>query len=122
MKTETKSFKASTHYNDWHGTIAANNQDIKNIDQYFKDVVNGEHIVGLEASIHYFPKISVTVYTTNQPLFNKDGSMKSKKHPILKEYKKEIPIEDFIKLFKEINLKISPKGQLKIGKIKVIKE
>lgn len=121
MKTETKKFQASTHYNDWYGTISADDMDVKNIHQYFKNIINDEHIIGVEASIYYFPEVSVTIYTTNESLFNEDGSMKSKKYPVLKEYKKDMPIEAFLKLFKQFNFKFSPKNQLKTRKIKVTK-
>ena len=121
MKTETRKFQANTHYNDWHGTISADDMNVNNIHQYFKNIINDEHIIGVEASIHYLPEVSVTIYTANESLFNKDGSMKSKKYPVLKEYKKDMPIEAFLKLFKQFNFKFSPKNQLKTGKIKVIK-
>ena len=122
MKTETKNFKASTHHNDWHGTISADNMDIKNIHQYFESIINDDEcIIGVEAYVYYFPEISVTIYTTNESLFNEDGSMKTKRYPVLKEYKKDMPIEGFLKLFKQLNFKFSPKNQLKTGKIKVIK-
>ena len=48
--------------------------------------------------------------------------MKTKRYPVLKEYKKDMPIEEFLKLFKQLNFKFLPKNQLKTGKIKVIKE
>ena len=76
----------------------------------------------MEAHIHYFPEVSVTIYTTNESLFNEDGNMKTKRYPVLKEYKKDMPIEEFLKLFKQLNFKFLPKNQLKTGKIKVIKE
>ena len=122
MKAETRKFQASTHYNDWHGTISADDMDINNIHQFFKNIINDEHIIGVEAHIHYFPEVSVTIYTTNESLFNEDGNMKTKRYPVLKEYKKDMPIEEFLKLFKQLNFKFSPKNQLKTGKIKVIKE
>ncbi len=122
MKAETRKFQASTHYNDWHGTISADDMDINNIHQYFRNIINNEDIIGVEAHIHYFPEVSVTIYTTNESLFNKDGSMKTKRYPVLKEYKKDMAIEEFLKLFKQLNFKFSPKNQLKTGKIKVIKE
>ena len=121
MKTETKSFKANTHYNDWFGTISADNMDISNIYQYFQDSINNAYILGIEAHISHPLQISVTIYTTNEVLFNEDGTRINKKHPVLNEYKKDIPIEDLFQLFKQVNFKLSPKNKLATGKFKVNK-
>lgn len=121
MKTETKSFKANTHYNDWFGTISADNMDISNIYQYFQDNINNEHIMGIEAHIIFSYEVTVCIYTTNEVLFNEGGTRINKKYPVLNEYKKDIPIEDFFQLFKQVNFKFSPKNKLGIGKFKVNK-
>lgn len=42
MKTETRKFQANTHYNDWHGTISADDMNVNNIHQYFKNIINDE--------------------------------------------------------------------------------
>ena len=121
MKAETKSFKANTHYNDWFGTISTDNMDINNIYKYFEDGIRDEYILGIEANILFSSKVSVTIYTTNEVLFNEDGTRINKKHPVLNEYKKDIPIEDLFQLFKQVNFKLSPKNKLATGKFKVNK-
>ncbi len=109
MKTETKSFKANTHYNDWFGTISADNMDISNIYQYFQDNINNEYILGIEAHISHPLQISVTIYTTNEVLFNEGGTRINKKYPVLNEYKKDIPIEDFFSFLNRLILNFHQK-------------
>jgi hypothetical protein len=126
MKKETEKFKASTHYNDWLGTTALDNTDIKEIHHKFQDVIGDEHILGIKASIienrhaESSIEINVTIYTGKIEL-DKNNKRLDKKFPILKEYKKDMPLEEFVILFKRIELKFSTKGILETGKIKVIK-
>lgn len=126
MKTQTEKFEASTQYNDWLGTIALDNTDIKGIYTEFEDVINDEHIYGVDAylltdrSHGQNMEVSVTVYTGEIEL-DESGNKLSKKFPILKKYRKEMPIEEFAKLFKRIELKFSSKNILGNGKIKIQK-
>lgn len=126
MKTQTEKFEANTQYNDWLGTIALDNTDIKGIYTEFEDVINDEHIYGVDAylltdrSHGQNMEVSVTVYTGEIEL-DESGNKLSKKFPILKEYRKEMPIEEFAKLFKRIELKFSSKNILGNGKIKIQK-
>lgn len=124
LKTRTEKFEANVQYNDWIGTTALDDADMSGIRQMFKGIVNGEHLLGVDAycTPSMDPKrpieVYVTVYTGLVEL-DKFGDRASKAYPIVKEYKKEMSLEEFSRLFKRIRLTFSAKNILETGKVKV---
>lgn len=124
MNTEIKTFQASTQYNDWIGTSALDSADIKGISNKFKDLIGNEHIVGVKVYMRTDtdpkkPIVATVKVYTGQVELDEFGNTRDGAIPELKEYEKDMPIEEFARLFKRIELKFSTKNILKTGEIKV---
>lgn len=104
MKKE--SLNASVHYNDWLGQIALDNAH-KSLYDHFGNKINNEHILGFNVYIHTnHEKIGISIYTGSVSRDQETGKRTDKKHPKVKEYKTELTIQEFLKLFKRINIKV----------------
>ena len=107
MKYQKESLIASTQYNDWSGTIALDDAH-RSIQSYFKETINNENILGINAYImsELSPiEIRLVIYTGTVERDAKTGKRTDKKHPKVKAYKTNMTPEEFFKLFKRINIK-----------------
>lgn len=125
MKKEKESVFASTQYNDWQGTIALDDAH-NSIQSHFRNKINNEHIIGIEAYVmsDLLPiEIRVTIYTGLVERDSETGKRTDRKHPEVKAYKTTLTPVDFFKLFKRINIKIFEDLELrKDTKLSIIEE
>lgn len=123
MMQTNESLIANTQYNDWKGTISLDDAH-KDIASHFKEWIGDEHILGYTADFFTeFDEITVLlkIFTGNVER-DEQGQRIDKKYPKVKVYKKEIPIAEFCRLFKRIELKAFEDLGSKSMKLKVIEE
>jgi len=127
MKHRTETFKASTQYNDWIGSAALDDADIKEIYSKFEEQIKDERILGIEFYMisdpdpekDLFINLSILVGHIERNEFN---VRTSKEFPRLKRYTTDIGLDEFARLFKRISIKCSNKNILGQSKIKITHE
>lgn len=127
MKNKTEKFEASTQYNDWFGSVALDDADIKGIYSKFEKHIKDERILGVEFHMisdpdpnkDLFINLSILVGHIEKNEFNK---RKSKEFPRLERYTTDIELDEFARLFKRVSLKFSNKNTLGQSKIKITNE
>lgn len=100
---------ASTQYNDWIGSVAFDDDDVKTIGDYARSkgiISNSEFIFRFDSSYNHLSQLmSVTVFYTDK---NFDEFKNSNKQLSKKEF--DISTEEFFQLFKRANIIVTKKG------------
>lgn len=127
MKNKTEQFKASTQYNDWTGSAALDDADIKGIYSKFENQIKDERILGVEFYMISDPDLNKELFINLSILVghiekNEFNIRTSKEFPRLKRYTTDIGLDEFARLFKRISIKFSDKNTLGQSKIKITDE
>ena len=100
---------ASTQYNDWTGSVAFDDHDLKAISKYSREmghIKENEVIFGFEASyLHSTKQMMVTIGYSNMSF---DDFKNSSSNLYKKDF--DLPLSDFFTLFKRANFAVSKKG------------
>ncbi len=107
-------FKANVQYNDWEGTCASDNADIKKISDFLKEndyISKNDFLIAIRLYATDISKITITALTYNG--INCDDIKKEIDNletiPV-KSTEINISIEDFFKFFKRFSLILTHKS------------
>lgn len=119
-------FKANVEYNDYIGTIAADDRDTSSVQLFVRNKLglnNIERIVGFEFS-PFYDLISDKIILINMYVYicieeNIETLIKEKKVIPVKKAHIEISINEFFSLFKRLDIFLSKNGQLNNLELKI---
>lgn len=125
-------FKANVQYDDMKGTVAADNQDTEDVWKYLKTrnlITETEFIAGITFSVgEIHPPLSkdvlihVSAYIHNSSSYDNFKAVLDSRKPVeVREVSLEILPNEFLSLFKRLNLTLSQYGSLE-GKKIIIRE
>lgn len=106
MNYEIMKKEATTQYNEWLGTIALDNTNKQNLQDFFNKKINHEKIIGIEIEMNSTEGIEVKTAGLYLKIYTEidNKNKRDKEQPSVKLYKTLLGIEDFFKLFKRINI------------------
>lgn len=123
MKTQ-ETFAANTQYGDWKGTVAADTHDLGDIQQWLEeegrlkedDLVCGIGSYGVDEN----PFLSVLIFEGQNGRHLRHALMESGPIP-LKRLNLGLSIDDFLRKFKRLDVKLSTDGCLNNRTITITK-
>ena len=114
-------FTAQVQYGDWKGHVAADNTDHEDVHQYLREnrlINDGEFVVGLQmysGDRDFF--ICSALVVEFEGFENVRTMLEATPDPIkMRKIDLEIPLVDFFKLFKRLDLKFAARGLPIIGR------
>lgn len=113
-------FNAGVQYNDWTGTAAADNHDIRSFSSYLEKeghIQKGEALVGIELSSSQLPKdikdgpVRITALVASAHGYDDlKAAVDSEKPLHVRRIDLQMPLVDFFAFFKRFKVAISSKG------------
>jgi hypothetical protein len=105
----TEGFEASVQYNDWKGTVAADNSDHETIKGYLRqhELMSDEEFL---LSVSFYSgegstSIRVFLYRGGPRIKDVDKEIAATKHSVpVREVRLDMTIDEFLRLFKRFNV------------------
>ncbi|MNS43417.1 hypothetical protein D3C72_758190 [compost metagenome] len=124
MAIET--FNAGVRYNDFLGTIAADDADLKTLQVTIRNKLGlpeTERIIGYQFTASYagtrkIQSISLDAYSSSDP--NVSDQIKSGETITVKKTSSDLTVEEFFALFKSFNICLSNSGKLNGATLDVV--
>lgn len=119
-------FNAGVHYNDFQGTVAADDADMSTLENVIHKkfgLPKDERIIGYEFTASYagtrkIQSISLEAYSSSDP--NISDLIKTGQTITVKKTSGELTVEEFFALFKQFNICLSTKGHLNGATLNVV--
>ncbi|MGA8882310.1 MAG: hypothetical protein WB445_01605 [Acinetobacter sp.] len=123
----TEVFKAGVQYDDYKGSVAADDADTSTLKSALRKEFNlkdSEVIIGISAYASYFGRttdienINIKIYVSQDE--NLNHKLQNNEKIKAKKFEKDLSINSFFKLFKRFELTLSSKGELEEANIEIV--
>ncbi len=123
----TEIFKAGVQYDDYKGSVAADDADTSTLKSALRKEFNlsdSEYIVGVSAYINYLGRttdienINVKIYVSQED--NLEHKIQNNEKIQARIFDKDLSISSFFKLFKRFELTLSSKGVFEDANIEIV--
>ena len=123
----TEIFKAGVQYDDYKGSVAADDADTSTLKSALRKEFNlsdSEYIVGVSAYVNYLGRttdienINVKIYVSKEE--NLIHKIQNNEKIKVKIFDKDLSISSFFKLFKRFELTLSSKGEFEEANIEIV--